>query len=118
MSFLTPNDEGAFEDFPLKEKPTYDFQKDYVVCPKCFGHGGWNLTLNAYNISGMPNTPENRHKHSHFRAFCEQCKGWGWTSPENAKCLHEMQHYKNTGNCLNEYKCSKCGKIEEVDSSG
>lgn len=115
--YLEPTDEGAFVDFPLKSKPEYAYQSSYVQCPKCFGHGGWNLTLNAYPLRNMADTPENRHNYSHFRAHCGQCNGWGWTSPDNAKCLHEMKHHRNTGRCLNEYKCSKCGKIEEIDSS-
>lgn len=114
--YLEPTDPNAFLDFPLQESPP-TWAPDYVPCPKCFQHGGWNLEINAYPLRNMENTPENRHKYSHFRAHCGQCNGYGWTSQENAKCLHEMVHHRNTGRCLNEYKCIKCGKIEEIDSS-
>ena len=115
--YLEPTDPDAFVDFPVKDKPTYDYQKGYVVCPKCDGHGGWNLKLNAYPLRGLEDTSENRHKFSHFKSNCGQCGGWGWTSPENTKCIHEMSRYRNVGKCLNEYVCVKCGMIEEIDSS-
>jgi len=117
--YLEPSDKDAFLDFPKEESPfvKYKINKDYVECPKCFGHGGWNLKISDYSLQGKPNTPENRHKYSHFRSACGQCNGWGWTSLENTKCLHEYKWDRNTGMCLNVHKCTKCGKEVEYDSS-
>jgi hypothetical protein len=117
MKYLNPTDDGAFVDFPEPNKKP-EWAKNWVKCPLCMGYGGWNLSLNAYSLHGKENTPENRHRYSHFKSHCGQCNGYGWTSVDNAKCIHEMQHYRNVGNCLNEYKCLKCGKTEVWDSSG
>lgn len=114
--FMKPDDPNAHLDFPgIHDKP--EFAPDDVLCPVCKGYGGWNLSLNSYKLHNREDTPENRHRYSHFRASCSQCNGWGWTTAENAKCIHSMKHFKNTGRCLNQYKCEKCGKIEEIDSS-
>jgi hypothetical protein len=115
--FLEPTDKDAFLDFPLKEKPVYKHMEHYVACPKCLGHGGWNYIINAYRLWDKEDTAENRHKHAHFRASCGQCNGWGWTDPDNTKCLHEYKWDRNTGRCLNVHKCTKCGKEVEYDSS-
>jgi hypothetical protein len=32
-------------------------------------------------------------------------------------CVHKMEHIARLGNCWNQYKCSKCGLVEQVDSS-
>lgn len=32
-------------------------------------------------------------------------------------CDHSMKLYTNLGNCLNQYKCEKCGFSETIDSS-
>ena len=34
-----------------------------------------------------------------------------------AECEHQMVHTKNLGRCYNEYTCSKCGYVENIDSS-
>ena len=116
MSYLTPDDPDAFLDYP--EKPTPELSIGLVECPVCHKHGGWNLRVNSRKLhEGVADTPENRHKYVHFRAYCNQCYGRGWTTVENAKCVHTMEFSRNLGRCYNEYKCSKCGKIENVDSS-
>lgn len=33
-----------------------------------------------------------------------------------AECEHEMKHTRNLGRCYNEYTCSKCGYVEQIDS--
>jgi hypothetical protein len=33
-----------------------------------------------------------------------------------AECEHEMKHTRNLGRCFNEYTCSKCGYVEQIDS--
>src|SRR5262245_27893834 len=41
-------DATSFVGFPPKRKPTKLFPDLTQKCPKCHGHGGWNLELNAY----------------------------------------------------------------------
>jgi hypothetical protein len=33
-------------------------------------------------------------------------------------CQHDDVRTRNVGNCLNEYRCTKCGRVHVVDSSG
>jgi hypothetical protein len=88
-----------------------------ILCPQCRGHGGWNLRVNAYSMHGRPDTPENRHRYSHFRAHCDQCGGYGYVRPDDADHIHEWVRVKNIGNCLNLYECKVCKRQREVDSS-
>lgn len=114
--YLNPTDEGAFVDYPMK-KPG---EPATEMCPLCKGHGGWNLKLNAYRMApGLKDTPENRHLHSHFRANCSNCNGWGYVVPGSldATCIHDYQFHRNEGNCLNSYRCSRCKKTVTYDSS-
>ena len=114
--YLEPGDEGAWEDFPSKpEKPSH-MGDAFVECPRCQGHGGWNLSLRAYPLHDMADTAENRHRYSHFRSHCGQCHGYGWT--DDVECIHEMEYSQNVGNCENEYKCKKCDHRVVYDSSG
>lgn len=115
MKYLDHNDPDAFLDHPKMERAKF-LPSDYVECPVCKGHGGWNLSLNSFPLHDKPNTPENRHRYSHFRCSCSQCNGWGFTSKDNT-CIHDMVHVAKIGNCLNTYECSKCGHKREVDSS-
>ncbi len=114
-NYLEPTHPDAFIDFPKLNKP--DHGHDYIECPKCFGHGGWNLAINAYPMRNCEDTPENRHKYKHFRSSCSQCNSWGWLHPDKAKCIHDLTWSKNVGRCLNEYKCLKCDHTEVWDSS-
>ena len=34
-----------------------------------------------------------------------------------AECEHDMKHFRNLGNCYNEYQCSKCKYTQAIDSS-
>jgi RecJ-like exonuclease len=112
--YLTKDDPDAFLDHVLRE-PYGDLTK---ICPVCKGYGGWNLRLNAYPLNGKEDTAENRHKFSHFRCSCSHCNGWGYVHPKEDCVGHTWQFVKNTGNCLNLYKCALCGKLWEIDSSG
>jgi hypothetical protein len=102
--YLTPESPGAFDDLPILARPP--MADTTIVCPKCKGHGGWNLRLNTYGPG------------KHFQASCNQCNGWGYVRPgRDAECIHEDKHLRNTGNCLNVYGCVKCGREIEIDSS-
>lgn len=114
--YLEPTDEGAFMDFPApREKPAH--MADSVLCPKCHGHGGWNLKLNAYPLHSYADTPENRHRYSHFRASCSQCNGWGWTEADNVDCIHDYAPHRTLAAYTHESKCTKCGHTVVYDSS-
>ena len=103
----------AFLDWP-KRSPEYGATKE---CPRCKGHGGWNLLLNAYNMHGMEDTAENRHKFAHFRQMCGHCYGWGYVAPEEDCPGHDWKHVATIGRCLNRYECIHCQQISDVDSS-
>jgi len=113
--FLTPDHPDAFLDHPRKE-PWLNYT---VECPRCRGHGGWNLSINSYNLHGKPDTPENRHRYSHFRKICDHCGGHGYVSKETAaKCSgHEWKFLQNLGRGYDQYKCIHCGQINAYDSS-
>ena len=110
--YLTPAHPDAFVDWPVMQ-PTAAFTKPCHVC-KC--HGGWNLTLNAYPLHHYTNTPENRHRYSHFRKVCNHCNGYGYVHPDNNCPGHEWVHTRNVGRCLDEYKCKHCPAIAQFDS--
>ena len=116
IKYMEPTDKDAFLDFPKKERADY-LPSDYVECPVCMGHGGWNLSINSYPLHSHADTSENRHLYSHFRTNCNQCNGWGQLDKKNTVCIHTLVHDSNVGNCLNRYKCCKCDHTEVWDSS-
>lgn len=97
-----------FTDMKKKKQSDYDFGHESVECPLCHGYGGWIDRLNFYKDG------------SHSKFSCRQCNGWGYVEKgsKDETCIHDMVHTKNLGNCYNEYKCSKCGQVERIDSSG
>ncbi len=109
--FLEPTDANAFVDHPMKPQV-----EGCVECPKCKGHGGWNLRLNAYSLHGKEDTPENRHLFAHFRASCNNCWGWGYVEPKNADHVHDWKP-RSIGNCESEWTCATCNEKRIVDSS-
>lgn len=113
--YMTPDHPDAFLDHPMKEPGFYK-----NVCPRCKGHGGWNLRANAYPLHGRPDTPENRHAFSHFRCSCNHCNGWGYVDDKTAATCqgHHWVYVENLGRCYNRYKCEHCGAVNDVDSSG
>ncbi len=115
--YLEPTDPEAFTDYPLQSSEEAAKYEMTVACPKCKGHGGWNLRLNAYPLHGKDDNPENRHKFSHFRASCSHCQGWGYVTSDNADHVHDWVWVRNTGNCLNLHECSICKRQWEIDSS-
>jgi hypothetical protein len=111
-------DEGhpdAFVDFPAKaERPAH--LPGAVECPRCKGHGGWNLELNCYPLHGHESTPENRHRYAHFRASCAQCQGHGWTN--DVACIHDFHPAGSVAMFQHVHRCQKCGVEQVWDSSG
>lgn len=120
--YMTPDNKDAYLDFPTPEARLETFKRlrpgdTPHLCPKCHGHGGYNLALNAYHMpQGKDDTSENRHRYVHFCASCTQCTGWGYTD-EPTTCIHTWTKPKPIGNCLTCYTCSKCGITTTVDSS-
>lgn len=113
--YMTSLHPDAFLDFPVPKPVPKD---NYRTCPVCNGRGGWNLRLNAYPLPPhVEDTPENRHKYVHFRASCYHCNGWGYVHQSVTCDGHNWVYVKNLGKCYNQYKCSKCGAINNVDSS-
>lgn len=123
---MGPDHPDAFIDFPSVEakRAAWDELQNHAplgVCPVCKGHGGWNLKLNNYRLRpDMADTPENRHKHSHFRSSCSQCNGWGFVDNQlDLNCVHTMVRVRHDNvRCLSDYRCSKgCGCEYQIDSS-
>lgn len=113
--YLDENHPDAFRDFPAKpEKPS--FMPDAVECPRCKGHGGWNLDLNCYPLHGYDDTPENRHRYGHFRAGCPQCGGHGWTN--DVACVHDFAEVGSVAMFQHVHRCQKCGVERVYDSTG
>ena len=113
---LKPGDPGSFTDLEKQAPPAY-MGADAVCCPQCLWYGQWILILNAYDFGSKPDTPENRARYSHFRAFCVQCEGKGWR-PRGpyADCIHTYREYL-IGRCLHKLVCTKCGHTRVIDSS-
>lgn len=112
--YITHDHPDAFVDYPKKERPeNHELGEE---CPKCKGHGGWNLRLNAYRLHDKEDTPENRHLYSHFRASCGACWGWGYLQ-KGQTCAHEWVEKRSVGRCEHEWECSICGATRIVDSS-
>jgi len=118
-TYMTPDHPDAFLDWP-----THASRSDLTqLCPRCQGHGGWNLLLDQYRLpltaggARYADTAENRHLFCHFRAMCDHCTGWGWI-PESETCPgHEWLYVANVGRCLNQYQCRHCSRVQQVDSS-
>lgn len=112
--FMNETHPDAFVDFPMQlPRPEYGYTK---VCPKCKGHGGWNLALNQYALREYADTPENRHMYAHFTCLCGNCMGWGHVD-ESQTCVHEWEYKVSVGKCLHESVCKNCGQKMIVDSS-
>lgn len=116
MNYLNEDSKDAFLDMEVLERPDLRYasmkDKKWVLCPKCKGHGGWNLKLNAYPDQKVP-------KMKHFRSSCSQCWSWGWVEEESldATCVHDWEHttHKMFDHSMT---CTKCGRERRYDSSG
>jgi hypothetical protein len=117
-TYLERTDPEALVDYPPADPIAAAEIGMTELCPKCKGYGGWNLRLNAYPLHQYEDTPENRHKFSHFTASCDHCVGWGYVRPEDSDHVHEWKRIRSLGNCLHLDECQVCGKQWQVDSSG
>jgi len=109
-SFMDSKDGEALKNIRIQQKMLINALEevgDYEFCPKCQGHGRWNLSLNNYG-PGV-----------HFQAVCRQCNEYGWVkkgSP-NSKCIHRWVHSRpGKWNCTHYEKCSECGIEVFIDS--
>lgn len=115
QQYLTYTDTDAFTDWPkMQPNIIFGYTKE---CNRCNGHGGWNLKLNAYPLHHYENNRENRHRYSHFRAVCDHCNGWGYTSPDESCIGHEWKLNKNLNSYQQQYQCLHCVKSMYVDTS-
>jgi len=118
-------DATSFDDLPILEEPSKRFpfpnsskEGNHVLCPKCKGHGYWNLQLNAYGPG------------RHFKCSCGQCNFWGWVDKGSLDetCIHERveitpertaeKGFHYWGIFCHAYECKKCGSVVIHDSSG
>lgn len=109
LSRETDSSEFLFDGLPVKNKPTDGYPakpERLALCPACKGHGGWNLTLNAYGQG------------KHFQCHCSNCLGYGYViaGSKDETCIHEWEE-RSLGRCLHEWTCKKCGQKRVVDTS-
>jgi hypothetical protein len=113
-------DATDYTDISVKDRPDLRFPSmagdSYVLCPKCHGHGCWNLKLHAY--APAPGDP--RGKRQHFQAACGQCWGWGWVEAgsRDATCLHSYGAIapNQPFRCWHTIRCTTCGETKSYSS--
>ncbi len=102
VEYWTPDHPDAHMDMVIQPRPKWASQK----CLKCHGYGQWILMPNEY--------PTWAGYLKHFRAYCENCEGYGWTRPENH--IHEWVPGRVVHKNTTEYTCKVCGLTRQVDS--
>lgn len=113
-TYMSEDDAQAHLDYP--EKPPAPRGRNH--CPRCGGHGGWNLRLNAYPMPpGRDDTPENRHRYTHFKAACSNCNGHGHIPEQQGNHVHVWETVRWEGHERRE-RCPECGKEQSIDTSG
>lgn len=118
MAFLP--DATDFTDQPIQERPDLRFPGSkpgpWVHCPKCLGHGRWNLTLDAYG----PKPGDSSGQRQHFQASCGQCWGWGWVEAGSldATCLHQFSEVTpdQPFRCSHTIRCAQCDQRRSYSS--
>jgi DnaJ-class molecular chaperone len=93
------------QDPPKKPVPT-DTNK--VECPLCKGYGQYHY--------GDIQFANGQYQMMH----CGQCNGYGYVTKGSVDetCVpHQMKWEAKLGRCYNRYKCEKCGKVHNIDSS-
>ena len=101
--YLKATDKNAFKG--MKKRSAEPSMGLTAICAACKGYGGWHLQLDAYGIG------------KNFDCSCSTCNGWGYVKQKYAGHIHNYVFVKNTGLCLNLYKCDGCGDEWNVDSS-
>ena len=105
---------NAFIDFPPVQPPP----PGRTPCPRCHGHGGWNIRMHAHQVPPKyPDTPENRHRFAHFQAACTNCNGWGHVPEAQGDHAHRWVTLRWTSS-VHTQQCEDCGTLWEVDTSG
>jgi len=116
-NYLDENHPEAFKD--IEVKPDRGYISNPIPCPRCKGHGKWNLVINSYGVG------------KHFQASCGQCNGWGFVdgTTSDATCVHEWGELSSKearargidhfGMCYHVYACTKpgCTAVTARDSS-
>ena len=96
---------------PARLRPAPKWMKNPIPCPQCKGHTSCITHEDAYGVG------------NHQEHACSQCGGMcpmGWVEADSvdATCIHEFSQSIKLGNCYYQYKCSKCGKTQNIDSGG
>lgn len=99
--YLNPGDHRSFDGHTVVQNSS---PLQYKHCPKCAGHGRWNLRVDAYGPG------------RHFVGVCDHCSGWGLVDVNQTCVNHNWKHTANLGRCYNEYTCTHCGAVSRVDS--
>ena len=113
-------DATDFTDLVVLDRPDTRFSGmigPWAHCPKCHGHGRWNLRLDAFGPK--PGDPSG--KRQHLQASCSQCWGWGWvktTDFRDMHCLHEFTEVApdQPFRCWHTIQCTKCGTRRSYSS--
>jgi hypothetical protein len=116
ITYIQSGDREAWVDYPAQKAVPPSYLSGYTKrCPTCRGHGGWNLLLSAFPLSGKDNTVENRHLFSHMRATCHACSGHGWIRPDDDRCTHEFR-MTGVSNKLTHFSCVNCSAVVSWDT--
>lgn len=92
------------QDQPKKPSPS----ADHVECPVCKGFGQYRYGTIVFGDGSVQ------------MMWCGQCCGHGHVkkgSTDETCVPHKMVHVSKLGNCYNRYKCEKCGRVDDIDSS-
>jgi len=125
--YWNPKHPRAFEEFPL-HRYAENLSQSNVLCMKCQGHGGWNLSEMFKNDSRGP-------EWRFFRAHCTICNGLGVlhkvSDAATIRALEQCggehrfvditrdQAFKlglATYRCMSAHQCLDCGFAQSFDS--
>jgi hypothetical protein len=112
-NYLDPTTDApklVFKDMQVKPKKEYLSDR---VCPRCQGHGQFNLRINAYGPG------------KHFKSLCGACWGYGYLQ-KGQVCAHEWRDateeeikkaHITLYRCEHAWVCTKCSTTRVVSSS-
>ena len=113
-TYMKEDHPDAHLDFPEVQAPP----PGRLGCPRCGGHGGWNLRLNRRPLpTGIEDNRENRHQYVHFKAACPNCNGWGHLPEDQGDHVHQWETVVWEG-FLRTERCRECGRKRQLDTSG